>query len=132
LFEITAHIIYIYIYIYIYVYIHTHTHTELPAHSCTRYRGPGYQKSRNQPSPVDIFQWPEKQTMPGGLNRTTHIDSLWDFSKNKMDKIVARREGKKKYPVAQRQVCAAHNKRSKTRYISKFRVVPLHKGSCFD
>jgi len=30
-----------------------------------------------------------------GPNRTTHTDCLWDFSKNKMDKIVAGREGKK-------------------------------------
>jgi hypothetical protein len=64
--------------------------------------------------------------MPGGLNRTTYADSLWDFSKNKMDKIVVGREGKKKYQVGQCNVCAAHKKRRETRYISKFRVVPLH------
>jgi hypothetical protein len=37
--------------------------------------------------------------MAGGLNRTTHADSLRDFIKNKMDKTVTGREGKKKYPV---------------------------------
>jgi hypothetical protein len=48
--------------------------------------------------------------MPEGLNRTTPADSLWDFSKNKMDKIVAGREGKKKYPVGRCKVGAVHKK----------------------
>jgi len=64
--------------------------------------------------------------MPGGLNRTTHADSLWAFSKSKMDKIVAGREGKKKYPVGGCKVCDVHKKQCETRYISKFRIVPLH------
>jgi hypothetical protein len=41
-------------------------------------------------------------------------------------------EGKNKYPVRQHKVCAAHNEWSKTRYIRKFCIVPLHKGSCFE
>jgi hypothetical protein len=36
------------------------------------------------------------------------------------------------YPARQCKVCAAHKKRSATRYICKFCVVPLHKGSCFE
>ena len=68
--------------------------------------------------------------MPGGLYTTTHADSSQDFSKNKMDKIVVGREGKKKYPVGQCKVCAVHNKRCETRYISKFCVVPLHNAVC--
>jgi len=38
----------------------------------------------------------------------------------------------KRYPVRQCKVCAAHKKRSATRYICKFCVVPVHKGSCFE
>ena len=64
--------------------------------------------------------------MSGGLYRNTHADSLQDFRKNKMDKTVAGWEGKKRYPVGQCKVCAVHNKRFETRYISKFSVVPLH------
>jgi len=36
-----------------------------------------------------------------------------------------------KYPARPCKGCAAR-KRSETRYICKFCVVPLHKGSCFD
>ena len=40
--------------------------------------------------------------------------------------------GHLKYPSRQCKVCAARKKRSETRYICKFCVVPLHKGSCFE
>jgi len=40
-------------------------------------------------------------------------------------------EGKRKCPARQCKVCAAH-KLSGTRYICKFYVVPLYKGSCFE
>jgi hypothetical protein len=64
--------------------------------------------------------------MAGGVNRSTHADSLQDFGKNKMDKTGTGREGKKKYPEGQCKVCAVHKKQCETRYIYKFCIVPLH------
>ena len=40
--------------------------------------------------------------------------------------------GKNKFPVRECRVCSTHKKRSETRYIYEFCVVPLHKGSCFE
>lgn len=40
--------------------------------------------------------------------------------------------GKKKYPQRICRVCAAHKKRSETRYTCNFCGVPLHKGDCFQ
>jgi len=50
-----------------------------------------------------------------GLNWTPQADS-GDFTKHKLDKIVAGREDKKKCPARQCEVHAAH-RRSETRYI---------------
>jgi hypothetical protein len=44
--------------------------------------------------------------------------------------LVVGRE-KRQNPARQRKVCAAHKKRSETRYICKFCVL-LHKGYCFE
>jgi hypothetical protein len=54
-----------------------------------------------------------------------------NFSKHKLGKVVGGGQGKKKYPVRQCRVCSAHKKRSETRCICEYCVVPLHKGSCF-
>jgi hypothetical protein len=68
-------------------------------------------------------KWPEKDP-PGRLSG--------DFRIYKLEKIVVGREGKRKYRTRQCKVCAARKKRSETRYICKFCVVLLHKGSCFE
>jgi len=65
-----------------------------------------------------------KQDPPGRLSR--------DFRLHKLEKIVAIGEGKKKYSARQCKVCAVHKKQSETRYICKFCIVLLHKGSCFE
>jgi hypothetical protein len=65
----------------------------------------------------DDLKMPKKQRTPRGP---------------KVEKIVAGGKGKKQYPVRQCKVCAAHKKRSATRYICKFCIVPLQKGSCFE
>jgi hypothetical protein len=48
-----------------------------------------------------MIPWP-KQDPPSRLSR--------DFSKHKLDKIVAGGKGKNKYPESQCKVCAAHMK----------------------
>jgi len=48
----------------------------------------------------------------GDLNRNPQSRLSADFSKHKLDKIVAGGKGKKKYPARQYKVCAAHKKRS--------------------
>jgi len=48
---------------------------------------------------------PEKQPIQGGLNRIYQAD----FSKNKLEKIVAGGEGKS-YPARQCKMCTAHKK----------------------
>jgi len=65
-----------------------------------------------------------KQDPPGRLSG--------DFRIHKLEKIVGGGEGKKKCPARQCTVCAVHKERSETRYICKFCVIPLHKGSCFE
>jgi hypothetical protein len=65
-----------------------------------------------------------KQDLPGRLSG--------DFGIHELEKTVGGGEGEKKYPVRQCKVCAAHKKRSETRNICKFSVVPLHKGSCLS
>jgi hypothetical protein len=55
-----------------------------------------------------------------------------DFRIHKLEKIFEGREGKKKNPGRQCKMCVAHKKRSETRNICKFCIVPLHKGSCFE
>jgi len=63
-----------------------------------------------------------KQDLPGRISG--------DFKIHKLEKVFGGGEGKKKYPTRQCKVCAAHKKRSETRYICKF-CVPLHKGYLF-
>ena len=55
-----------------------------------------------------------------------------DLKKHKIVKIVAGGEGKNKYPQRQCRVCKVHKKRSETRYICEFCVMPLHRGACFE
>jgi len=72
-----------------------------------------------------------QRSKPGPkLNPTGRLSG--DFRTHKLEKIVAGGKGKKKYPVRQCKVCAAHKKRSATRYICKLCIVLLHKGSCFE
>ena len=52
---------------------------------------------------------------------------LGDMRKHVLEKIGCER-GKRKCPARRCHVCAAHKKRSETRYICKFCLVPLHKG----
>ena len=65
-----------------------------------------------------------KQDPPGTL--------YGDFGTHELEKSVGGGEGEKKYLARQCKVCAAHKKRSETRNIYKFCVVPLHKGFCFE
>jgi hypothetical protein len=46
--------------------------------------------------------------------------------------MFAGEEGNKKYLAKQCRMCAAFKKRSETKNIRKFCVVPLHKGSGFE
>ena len=55
-----------------------------------------------------------------------------DMRKHVLEKIVGSERSKVKYPARKCHVCAAHKKRSETRYICKFCLVPLHKGQCFQ
>jgi len=87
--------------------------------------------NRSESSSHDL-QLPEKQTNPRGPNQDLPGRLSGDFRIHKLEKIVGGVEGKKKYPARRCKVCAAHKKRSETRYICKFCVVPLHKGSCFE
>jgi len=80
----------------------------------------------------DDLQLPEKQTTPRGPKQDPPCRLSGDFRIHKLEKIVGGGEGKRKYPARQCKVCAAHKKRSETRYICKICVVPLHKGSCFE
>jgi hypothetical protein len=64
-----------------------------------------------------------KQEPPGRLSG--------DFRIHKLEKIIGDWEGKSMYPARQCKVCVAH-KRSGTKNIFKFRIVPLHKGPCFE
>jgi len=65
-------------------------------------------------SSFDELQWPRKQTTPRGPNLDTSGRLSGDFTKHKLDKIFAGREGKKKYPARPCEVHVAH-KRSETR-----------------
>ena len=80
----------------------------------------------------DDLQLPEKQTPPWGSKQDPPGRLSGDFRIHKLEKIFGGGEGKKKYLTRQCKVCAAHRKRSETRYIYKFFVVPLHKGFCFE
>jgi hypothetical protein len=80
----------------------------------------------------DELQWPDRQPARRGPKQDPPCRLFGDFSKHKLDKIVAGGEGKKKYPARQCKGCTEHKKRSETTYICKFGVVLLHKGSCFE
>jgi hypothetical protein len=81
-------------------------------------------------SSFDELQWPEKQTTPRGPNLDTPGRLSGDFTKHKLDKIVAGRDSKKKYPARPCEVHAADKKRNETRYTCKS-CVPLHEGPWF-
>jgi len=68
----------------------------------------------------DDLQLPEKQTTPRGPKQNLPCRLSGDFRIHKLEKIVGGGEGKRKYPARQCEVCAAHKKRSETRYICKF------------
>ena len=55
-----------------------------------------------------------------------------DMRKHVLEKTVGSKWGKRKYPARRCHVFAVHKKRSETRYICKFCLVPLHKGECFQ
>jgi hypothetical protein len=74
----------------------------------------------------------EKRPTPRGPAEDPPARLSGNFSKHKLQKIVASGQGRKKYPVTQHTVCSAHQKRSETRYICEYCIVPLHKGSCFE
>ena len=80
----------------------------------------------------DELQLPEKQTTTSVPKQDPPDRLSGDFRIHKLEKILGDGEGKRKYPVRQCEVCAAHKKRSETRCICKFCVVPLHTGSCFE
>jgi len=75
---------------------------------------------------------PEKQTTQSGPKKDPPGTLSGDFRIHKLEKIVGDGEGKRKYHARQCRVCATHKKRSETRFICKFCVVPLHKGSCSE
>ena len=80
----------------------------------------------------DDLELPEKQTPPRGLKQDPPGRLYSDFRIHKLQKIVGGGEGKRKYPARPCKVCAAHKKHSETTiYICKFRIVLLHKGTCF-
>ena len=54
-----------------------------------------------------------------------------DMRKHVLEKTVGSERGERKYTARRCHVCAAHKKRSETRYICKFCLEPLHKGECF-
>ena len=78
-------------------------------------------------SNFDDLQLPEK-----GASRGPTRQTLRYFRIHKLENIFGGGEGKKKYTARQCKVCAACKKRSETRYICKFCVVPLHKWPCFE
>jgi len=80
-------------------------------------------------SSSDGLQLPEKQTTPRGPKQDLPGRLSSDFRTHKLEKIVGGGEGKRTYPARQCKMCVAHKKRSETRYICKFCVVSLHKGS---
>jgi len=80
-------------------------------------------------SSSDDLQVSEKQSTPRGPKQDLPGRLSGDF---RIQILVAGGEGKKTYPARECKVCAAHKKQNETRYISKFCIVPLHKGSCFE
>jgi hypothetical protein len=72
---------------------------------------------------------------------TPHVGLMWtppppgDFRVTcrnmSSGKSVKSEHGKRKYPARQCHVCTVHNKKSQTRYICEFCIVPLQKGNVF-
>jgi len=88
---------------------------------------------QNQSEPnSDDLQLPEKQTTPRGPKQDPPSSLSGHFRIHKHEKIFGGGQGKRKHPARPCKVCAVHKKRSETRYICKFCVVLLHKGSCFE
>ena len=87
-------------------------------------------QNRSQPS-SDELQLPERQTIPREPKQDPPDRLFGYFIIHKLEKIVGGGEGKRKCSARQCKVCAAHKKRSETRYICKFCIVLLHKGPCF-
>jgi len=79
----------------------------------------------DNPDPGQSTQ-PTKRTPkfdpPGRLSK--------DMKQHTLGKIVGK--GKRKNPLRQCRVCAAHQKRSETCFICQFCCVPLHPGKCFE
>jgi hypothetical protein len=66
---------------------------------------------------------------PHGEPHGTLSGDLW---KHVLEKILKSEEGKRKYSARRCHICATHKRRSETRYMFKFCLVPLHKGECFQ
>ena len=79
-------------------------------------------------SDSDDLQLPEKQTKPRRPKQDPPCRLSGDFRIHKLEKIVGGGEGKGS-TLQDSVKCVL---RSETRYICKFCVVPLHKGSCFE
>ena len=89
-------------------------------------------ESKIEVSPILMtFSRQRSKQHQGGLNRTRQADSLVISENTNLKKLLVVVVGRN-YPARQCKVCAAHKKQSETRYICKFCVVPLHKGSCFE
>jgi len=87
---------------------------------------------QNRSEPIsDDLQLPERQTIPREPKQDPPDRLFGYFIIHKLEKIVGGGEGKRKCSARQCKVCAAHKKRSETRYICKFCIVLLHKGPCF-
>jgi len=71
---------------------------------------------------------PEKQTTPRGPKQDLPGRLSGDFRIHKLEKIVGGGEGKRKYPARLCKVCAAHKKRSESRYICKSALFRFTKG----
>jgi hypothetical protein len=78
----------------------------------------------------DDFQLPDNQTAPKAPKQNPPGRLSDDFRIYKLEKIVGTE--KRQNRARQHKVCAAHKKRSETRYICKFCIAQLHKGSCFE
>jgi len=83
-------------------------------------------------SSSDALRLPKKQTTPRGPKQDPPSRFSGDFRIHKLEKLLV--WGREKWSTLQDSIkCVLHIRSvSETRYICKFCVVPLHKGSCFE
>jgi len=86
-------------------------------------------RNPNEPSSDELHS-PEKQPTPKRPKQVPHVTLYTDFSKHKLDKIVAGGEGKQ-YPTRQCKVYAVDKNQRETGHNCKFCIAPHHKGSYF-